>query len=153
MPKDPMVGARIPQDYINELDAICEATGRSRSQIILEAIEVYLGKESGNTVESELAALRQEVEAFKKKYTSWETFSSQLTARMNGLEAFVRNSQIKSLSEDEQTQLIAALQRLIGEARDKLINQEIEDESRQQLQQQIEAWEMLLEKLGTINTQ
>ena len=66
MPKDPMVGARVPQDYINELDAICEATGRSRSQIILEAIEVYLGKESGDTVESELAALRQEVEALKK---------------------------------------------------------------------------------------
>ncbi len=66
MPKDPMVGARIPEDYINELDAICEATGRSRSQIILEAIEVYLGKESDDTVESQLAALKQEVEALKK---------------------------------------------------------------------------------------
>ena len=66
MPKDPMIGARIPQDYINELDAICEATGRSRSQVILEAIEVYLGKESDDTVESELAALKQEVEALKK---------------------------------------------------------------------------------------
>jgi metal-responsive CopG/Arc/MetJ family transcriptional regulator len=64
--KDPMVGARIPQDYINELDAICEATGRSRSQVILEAIEVYLGKESDDTVESELAALKREVEALKK---------------------------------------------------------------------------------------
>ncbi len=72
---------------------------------------------------------------------------------MNGLEAFVRNSQIKSLSEDEQTQLIAALQQLIGEARDKLINQGIEDVSRQQLQQQKEAWEKLREKLGKINTQ
>ena len=61
-----MVGARIPQDYINELDAICEATGRSRSQVILEAIEVYLGKESGDTVESELADLKREVEALKK---------------------------------------------------------------------------------------
>jgi predicted transcriptional regulator len=66
MPKDPMVGARVPQDYINEIDAICEATGRSRSQVILEAIEVYLGKESGDTVESQLAALQQEVEALKK---------------------------------------------------------------------------------------
>ncbi len=72
---------------------------------------------------------------------------------MDGLEAFVRNSQIKSLSEDEQTQLIHALQRLIGEARDRLINQEIGGESRQQLQQQIMAWETLLEKLGRINTQ
>ena len=72
---------------------------------------------------------------------------------MNGLEAFVRNSQIKSLSEDEQTQLIAALQQLIGEARNKLINQEISDVSRQPFQQQIAAWETLLEKLGKINTQ
>jgi hypothetical protein len=72
---------------------------------------------------------------------------------MNGLEAFVRNSQIKLLSEDEQTQLIAALQQLIGEARDKLINQEIEGDRIQQLQQQISAWETLLEKLGRINTQ
>jgi len=72
---------------------------------------------------------------------------------MNGLEAFVRNSSIKSLSEDEQTQLIAALQQLIGDTRDKLINQEISGESRQQLQQQITAWESLLEKLVQINTQ
>ena len=67
---------------------------------------------------------------------------------MDGLEAFVRNSQNKSLTEDEQTQLIAALQRLISEARDKLINQEIEGEGIPQLQQQIEAWKALLEKLG-----
>jgi hypothetical protein len=72
---------------------------------------------------------------------------------MNGLEAFVRNSQIKSLSEDEQTQLIAALQQLIGEARDKLIKQDIGGESRQPLEQQIMAWETLLKKLGRINTQ
>ncbi len=72
---------------------------------------------------------------------------------MNELEAFVRNSQIKLLSEDEQTQLIAALQQLIGEARDKLINQEIEGDRIQQLQQQISVWETLLEKLGRINTQ
>jgi hypothetical protein len=72
---------------------------------------------------------------------------------MDGLEAFVRNSQIKSLTEDEQTQLIAALQQLIGEARDKLISLEIEGESRQPLEQQIKAWEMLLEKLGNIKTQ
>jgi len=67
---------------------------------------------------------------------------------MDRLEAFVRNSQIKSLTEDEQTQLIAALQRLISEARDKLINQEISGEGIPQLQQQIEAWKALLEKLG-----
>jgi hypothetical protein len=72
---------------------------------------------------------------------------------MNELEAFVRNSQIKSLSDNEQTQLMAALQQLIVEAQDKLINQEISDESRQSLEQQITAWETLLEKLGRINTQ
>ena len=72
---------------------------------------------------------------------------------MNELEAFVRNSQIKLLSEDEQTQLMAALQQLIGEARNKLINQEIKGKSRQALEQQITAWETLLEKLGRINTQ
>jgi len=67
---------------------------------------------------------------------------------MDGLEAFVRNSQIKSLTEDEQTQLITALQQLISGARDKLINQEISGEGIPQLQQQIEAWKALLEKLG-----
>jgi hypothetical protein len=72
---------------------------------------------------------------------------------MNELETFVRNSQIKLLSKDEQTQLMAALQQLIGEAREKLINQEISDESCQALEQQITAWETLLEKLGRINTQ
>ena len=71
---------------------------------------------------------------------------------MNGLEAYVRNSQIKSISENEQTQLIAALQQLIGEAHDKLINQQMNNESHQPLQQQITAWERLLEKLARINT-
>jgi len=72
---------------------------------------------------------------------------------MDGLEAFVRNSQIKSLTEDERTQLMAALQQLIGEAHDKLIAIEIEDESREPLEQQITAWETLQKKLGRINTQ
>jgi predicted DNA-binding protein len=63
MAKDPMVGARIPQEYINELDALSQATGRSRSQIILEAVEAYLGKESGDRVQSELAALKRDVVA------------------------------------------------------------------------------------------
>ncbi len=72
---------------------------------------------------------------------------------MNELEAFVRNSHIKSLTEDEQRQVMAALQQLISETRDKLINQEISDESRQALEQQITAWETLLEKLGRINNQ
>ncbi|MBD1889702.1 ribbon-helix-helix domain-containing protein [Coleofasciculus sp. FACHB-SPT9] len=67
MAKDPMVGARIPQEYIDEIDALSQATGRSRSQIILEAVEAYLGKESGGNVQSELAALRRDVEALKKK--------------------------------------------------------------------------------------
>ena len=67
MAKDPMVGARIPQEYIEEIDALSQATGRSRSQIILEAVEAYLGKESGGNVQSELAALRRDVEDLKKK--------------------------------------------------------------------------------------
>ena len=65
----------------------------------------------------------------------------------------MRSTQIKSLSEDERTQLMAALQQLIGEAHDKLIAIEIEDESREPLEQQITAWETLLVKLGRINTQ
>ena len=65
----------------------------------------------------------------------------------------MRNSQIKSLTEDERTQLMAALQQLIGEAHDKLIAIEIEDESREPLEQQITAWETLQKKLGRINTQ
>jgi len=35
-----------------------------------------------------------------------------------------RNNQNKSLTEDEQRQLIAALQQLISEARDKLISRD-----------------------------
>ncbi|HAZ47024.1 MAG TPA: hypothetical protein DDW76_15500 [Cyanobacteria bacterium UBA11369] len=60
-------GARIPQEYIDEIDALSQATGRSRSQIILEAVEAYLGKESSGSLLSELAALRRDVEALKKK--------------------------------------------------------------------------------------
>jgi metal-responsive CopG/Arc/MetJ family transcriptional regulator len=68
MAKDPMVGARIPQNYIEEIDTICNETGRSRSQVIFEAIEIYLGKESSPNMQSELKALKQDVEALKKRW-------------------------------------------------------------------------------------
>ncbi|MBW4549222.1 MAG: hypothetical protein KME25_33175 [Symplocastrum torsivum CPER-KK1] len=42
---------------------------------------------------------------------------------------------------------------LLSRTHVKLLNQEIKNESRQQLQQQITAWETLLEKLGRLNTQ
>lgn len=45
-----MIGTRIPQDWVAKIDAVCEETGLTRSQVVMEAIAAYLEKPEVNTV-------------------------------------------------------------------------------------------------------
>lgn len=60
------VGVRLPSEYLKEIDEIAETTGRSRSQIMIEAVELYLGKTPLDGVKSDLGAIRKRVELLER---------------------------------------------------------------------------------------
>jgi predicted transcriptional regulator len=76
MAENPMIGCRVSPEYLAEIDAICQSTGRARSQVLLEAIELYLEKTSSSGVNSELEALKKRLETVEKKLTAWTTYQA-----------------------------------------------------------------------------
>lgn len=76
MAENPMIGCRVSPEYLTEIDTICQSTGRTRSQVLMEAIEVYLGKISSAGVNSELEALKKRLETVEKKLTAWTTYKA-----------------------------------------------------------------------------
>ncbi|HEY9601435.1 MAG TPA: hypothetical protein V6C85_07495 [Allocoleopsis sp.] len=76
MAENPMIGCRVSPEYLVEIDAICQSTGRTRSQVLLEAIEVYLGKTSSIGINSELEVLKKRLETVEKKLTAWTTYQA-----------------------------------------------------------------------------
>lgn len=55
------MGVRLPKEYLDEIDQISKVTGRSRSQIMVEAVEVYLGKTPSEDVVSDLEFVKERV--------------------------------------------------------------------------------------------
>lgn len=76
---------------------------------------------------------------------------------MDAVETLVGADTPITLTEDDRALIIAALRQLIALSRDELAGRELyqqrrtEGERIQQLQQQIEAWQALLEKLRGID--
>ncbi len=63
------VGVRLPQEYIEEIDAICSAAGKNRTEVLTEAVAAYLGKTPPEGVRSTLEQLQQRMESLEKKLT------------------------------------------------------------------------------------
>ena len=61
------MGVRLPEEYLQEIDAICEATGKNRSDVLLEAVTIYLNKTPADAVQSTLEQLQQRLESLEKK--------------------------------------------------------------------------------------
>jgi predicted DNA-binding protein len=76
MAENPMIGCRVSPEYLAEIDTICQSTGRTRSQVLMEAIEVYLGKTSSAGVNSELEVLKKRLETVEKKLIAWTTYQT-----------------------------------------------------------------------------
>lgn len=47
-----MIGARVPHVWKNQIEGICQETGKSESEVVQEAIAQYLGRTDLNSVES-----------------------------------------------------------------------------------------------------
>lgn len=69
----PMVGARVPHAWKNQIEEICQETGKCESEIVQEAISQYLGRTDPDSVESmskRVAALERQVKKLAQLVTS-----------------------------------------------------------------------------------
>lgn len=60
------IGTRIPAEWLEKLKQICEATGKSQTQIIYEAVGKYLGEEV-DTFDHELRDLTVRMEVVENR--------------------------------------------------------------------------------------
>lgn len=59
-------GVRLEKEHIEKLDEIAEATGKSRSRLMAEAIEDFLGKKTAKDLEIDLKEIKQRLFRLEK---------------------------------------------------------------------------------------
>jgi len=69
MAESPTVGVRIPPEWLEEINALCEQTGKTKTQVVLEALGHFLGKTTVSSINAELEAIQGRLEALEKKLT------------------------------------------------------------------------------------
>ena len=67
MAESPMVGARVPQDWQQQISAIALAAGRKEAEIVRDALAQYLGKTDPNSVKGAIADLQDRVASLEGK--------------------------------------------------------------------------------------
>ncbi|MBD1859964.1 MULTISPECIES: hypothetical protein [Leptolyngbya] len=71
--QQPMVGARIPHAWKDQIEGICHETGKTESQILKEAIGQYLDRTDLDSVESlmkRVASLERQIKKLAQLVTS-----------------------------------------------------------------------------------
>ncbi len=67
MAESPMVGARVPQDWQQQISAIAAAAGRKEAEIVREALGQYLGKNDPGSIKGAIASLEDRVTNLERK--------------------------------------------------------------------------------------
>lgn len=67
MTTSPMVGARVPQEWQQQISAIATASGRKEASVVREAIAQYLGKTDPVAVKGANADLQDRVAGLERK--------------------------------------------------------------------------------------
>ena len=67
MAESPMVGARVPQEWQQQIQAIANASGRKEAEVIREAIAQYLGKTDPVAVRGAIEDLQDRVANVERK--------------------------------------------------------------------------------------
>ena len=67
MPTQPQLSCRAPLDIVEGIDNVAVATGRNRSQIILEALSEYLGRSPSDTMASQVKDLSARVVSLEQQ--------------------------------------------------------------------------------------
>ncbi|KAM3112797.1 hypothetical protein [Phormidesmis sp. 146-33] len=69
----PMIGARVPHAWKDQIEDICSETGKSESEVVQEAIAQYLGRTDLDSVESlmkRVAILERQLKKLAQLVTS-----------------------------------------------------------------------------------
>lgn len=72
IPKE-MVGVRLPADWIEQLRRLSEETGLSQTELMMEAIGSYLGKDVSGICDR-IQRLERDVDQLKKRLLNLATF-------------------------------------------------------------------------------
>jgi len=67
MPESPMVGARVPQDWQQQISAIATASGRKEAEVAREALAQYLGETDPAAVKGAIISLEDRVTTLERK--------------------------------------------------------------------------------------
>ena len=70
MAESPMVGARVPQEWQQQISAIALATGRKEAEIVREALGQYLGKNDLGSVKGAISSLEYRVADLERQMAS-----------------------------------------------------------------------------------
>ena len=73
MPESPMVGARVPQDWQQQIQVIASAAGRKEAEVVREALAQYLGKTDPSSVKGAIATLEERVANKRAEASGTET--------------------------------------------------------------------------------
>lgn len=67
MPRQPMLGARCPEEWQQQIQEIATAAGRKEAEVVREAIAQYLGRTDPNSVKGAIASLEDRVANLERK--------------------------------------------------------------------------------------
>ncbi|MBV8886785.1 MAG: hypothetical protein JO235_22715 [Chroococcidiopsidaceae cyanobacterium CP_BM_RX_35] len=67
MPESPMIGARCPVEWQEQIQEIARAAGRKEAEVVREVIALYLGKTDPVAVKGAIASLEDRVASLEQK--------------------------------------------------------------------------------------
>lgn len=67
MAESPMVGARVKEEWAEQIKAIALAAGRKEAEIVRDAIAQYLGKTDPTAVKGAISDLQERVTSLEQK--------------------------------------------------------------------------------------
>ncbi len=67
MAESPMVGARVPQEWHQQIQQIAAAAGRKEAEVVREAIAQYLGQTDPAAVKGAISDLQERLTAVERK--------------------------------------------------------------------------------------
>ena len=67
MAESPMVGARVPQEWQQQIQEIAAAAGRKEAKVIREALAQYLGQTDPAVIKGVIASLEHRVATLEQK--------------------------------------------------------------------------------------
>jgi RHH-type rel operon transcriptional repressor/antitoxin RelB len=70
MAESPMVGARVPQEWQQQISEIARATGRKEAEVVREALGQYLGKNDLGSVKGAISSLEDRVADLERQLAS-----------------------------------------------------------------------------------